>query len=189
MFLACSLGFAARTVGNDETTSARSKRNPDAIEPFFMTVHSNRDLPLGFTMGTPARPMVNNTTIGVSISEHLLINPADTRASRVEIVVQIMILLAVSCAGLLTMTPNGKSRPMKRHCLELVSKLLLMRNRARSPWAKAAGAKALQACWCTSRTLFADNADPRTSQPIAAGSSFETSSIDFLNSSCRYCDL
>jgi len=39
---------------------------------------------------------------------------------------------------------------------------------------KARGEKGSEACWSTSRTFFADNADPRTSQPIAAGSSFET---------------
>jgi hypothetical protein len=61
--------------------------------------------------------MIDNTAIGVSISENLLVNPADTRAGRVEIAVQIMILLAVSCEGLLIMTPNGKSRPTKKHCL------------------------------------------------------------------------
>jgi len=40
---------------------------------------------------------------------------------------------------------------------------------------KARGGKGSEACRGTSRTFFADNADPRTSQPIAAGSSMETS--------------
>jgi len=41
---------------------------------------------------------------------------------------------------------------------------------------KARGEKGSEAYRCRSRTFFAENADPRTSQPIAAQSSFETSS-------------
>lgn len=41
---------------------------------------------------------------------------------------------------------------------------------------KAGGEKGSEAYRCRSRTFFADNADPRILQPIAAQSSFETSS-------------
>ena len=53
------------------------------------------------------------------------------------------------------------------------------------PVVKAGGGKGSEACWSTSRTFFTDNADPRISQPIAAGSSFEIScSHSFLYMSC-----
>jgi len=40
---------------------------------------------------------------------------------------------------------------------------------------KARGEKGSEACWSTLRTLFAENADPRALQPIAAERGFETS--------------
>ena len=40
---------------------------------------------------------------------------------------------------------------------------------------KAAGGKGSEACWSTSRTFFADNADPRALQPITTESRYETS--------------
>lgn len=39
---------------------------------------------------------------------------------------------------------------------------------------KARGEKGSEACSCTVRTLFAENADPRALQPIAAECSYET---------------
>jgi len=45
---------------------------------------------------------------------------------------------------------------------------------------KARGEKGPEAYWSTSRTLFADNADPRTLQPIAAERGFGMGSINGL---------
>ena len=56
---------------------------------------------------------------------------------------------------------------------------------------KAGGEKGSEAYRCRSRTFFADNADPRASQPIAARSSCETSSNkEYMGYAvrCYFCD-